>query len=98
MDQADLDREPGEVEGLVDGVAFDVCDFVDRAAVGSGLRLQDPERLSVKRFVSVWKDWARMEQRNIERLGRSVSIVGLGTWQLGADLGVCRRRRCARDA
>ena len=28
-----------------------------------------------------------MEQRNIERLGRSVSVVGLGTWQLGADWG-----------
>ncbi|HYB23789.1 MAG TPA: aldo/keto reductase [Solirubrobacteraceae bacterium] len=28
-----------------------------------------------------------MEQRRIERLGRSVSVVGLGTWQLGADWG-----------
>ena len=28
-----------------------------------------------------------MEQRHIERLGREVSIVGLGTWQLGADWG-----------
>jgi len=28
-----------------------------------------------------------MEQRNIGRLGRSVSVVGLGTWQLGADWG-----------
>ncbi|MGD0198014.1 MAG: aldo/keto reductase [Solirubrobacteraceae bacterium] len=28
-----------------------------------------------------------MEQRPIERLGRSVSAVGLGTWQLGADWG-----------
>jgi aryl-alcohol dehydrogenase-like predicted oxidoreductase len=28
-----------------------------------------------------------MEQREIERLGRSVSVVGLGTWQLGADWG-----------
>jgi aryl-alcohol dehydrogenase-like predicted oxidoreductase len=28
-----------------------------------------------------------MEQRPIERLGRSVSVVGLGTWQLGADWG-----------
>ena len=28
-----------------------------------------------------------MEQRMIERLGRSVSVVGLGTWQLGADWG-----------
>jgi aryl-alcohol dehydrogenase-like predicted oxidoreductase len=26
-----------------------------------------------------------MEQREIARLGRSVSVVGLGTWQLGAD-------------
>jgi aryl-alcohol dehydrogenase-like predicted oxidoreductase len=28
-----------------------------------------------------------MEQRKIERLGRTVSVVGLGTWQLGADWG-----------
>src|SRR5437764_11198656 len=28
-----------------------------------------------------------MEQRAIERLGRSVGVVGLGTWQLGADWG-----------
>jgi aryl-alcohol dehydrogenase-like predicted oxidoreductase len=28
-----------------------------------------------------------MEQRRIERLGREVSVVGLGTWQLGADWG-----------
>jgi aryl-alcohol dehydrogenase-like predicted oxidoreductase len=28
-----------------------------------------------------------MEQRDIERLGRSVSVIGLGTWQLGADWG-----------
>lgn len=28
-----------------------------------------------------------MEERAIERLGRSVSVVGLGTWQLGADWG-----------
>jgi aryl-alcohol dehydrogenase-like predicted oxidoreductase len=28
-----------------------------------------------------------MEERRIERLGRSVSVVGLGTWQLGADWG-----------
>src|SRR5215469_5935678 len=28
-----------------------------------------------------------MEQRTIERLGHSVSVVGLGTWQLGADWG-----------
>ncbi len=28
-----------------------------------------------------------MEQREIPRLGRSVSVVGLGTWQLGADWG-----------
>ncbi len=28
-----------------------------------------------------------MEQRTIPRLGRSVSVVGLGTWQLGADWG-----------
>ncbi len=28
-----------------------------------------------------------METRAIKRLGRSVSVVGLGTWQLGADWG-----------
>jgi aryl-alcohol dehydrogenase-like predicted oxidoreductase len=28
-----------------------------------------------------------VEQRTIERLGRSVSVIGLGTWQLGADWG-----------
>src|SRR5690348_6286101 len=28
-----------------------------------------------------------MEQRAIGRLGRKVSVVGLGTWQLGADRG-----------
>jgi len=28
-----------------------------------------------------------VEQRSIDRLGRSVSAVGLGTWQLGADWG-----------
>jgi aryl-alcohol dehydrogenase-like predicted oxidoreductase len=28
-----------------------------------------------------------MEQRAIERLGRRVSVIGLGTWQLGADWG-----------
>jgi len=28
-----------------------------------------------------------VEQRTIERLGRAVSVVGLGTWQLGADWG-----------
>jgi aryl-alcohol dehydrogenase-like predicted oxidoreductase len=28
-----------------------------------------------------------METREIKRLGRSVSVVGLGTWQLGADWG-----------
>jgi len=28
-----------------------------------------------------------MEQRAIQRLDRSVSVVGLGTWQLGADWG-----------
>jgi aryl-alcohol dehydrogenase-like predicted oxidoreductase len=28
-----------------------------------------------------------MEQRRIERLRRSASVVGLGTWQLGADWG-----------
>jgi len=28
-----------------------------------------------------------MEQRTITRMGRDVSVVGLGTWQLGADWG-----------
>src|SRR5581483_10150825 len=28
-----------------------------------------------------------MEQRRIKRLGRDVSVIGLGTWQLGADWG-----------
>jgi aryl-alcohol dehydrogenase-like predicted oxidoreductase len=28
-----------------------------------------------------------MEQRTIGRLGRTVSVIGLGTWQLGADWG-----------
>ena len=28
-----------------------------------------------------------MEQRRVPRLGRDVSVVGLGTWQLGADWG-----------
>ena len=28
-----------------------------------------------------------MEQRTVERLGCSVTVVGLGTWQLGADWG-----------
>jgi aryl-alcohol dehydrogenase-like predicted oxidoreductase len=30
---------------------------------------------------------ATVEQRTISRLGRAVSVVGLGTWQLGADWG-----------
>jgi aryl-alcohol dehydrogenase-like predicted oxidoreductase len=29
-----------------------------------------------------------MEQRPLPRIGRSVSVVGLGTWQLGGDWGV----------
>lgn len=28
-----------------------------------------------------------MEQRTLDRLGRDVSVIGLGTWQLGADWG-----------
>src|SRR5690348_17239328 len=30
---------------------------------------------------------AAMQERTIERLGRAVSVVGLGTWQLGAEWG-----------
>ena len=33
------------------------------------------------------EDAGPMEERRIERLGRDVSVVGLGTWQLGADWG-----------
>ena len=32
-------------------------------------------------------DHAPMEERTIERLGRAVSVVGLGTWQIGAEWG-----------
>jgi aryl-alcohol dehydrogenase-like predicted oxidoreductase len=32
-----------------------------------------------------------MEQREIKRLGRTVGVVGLGTWQLGADWGAVAR-------
>jgi aryl-alcohol dehydrogenase-like predicted oxidoreductase len=32
-------------------------------------------------------DDVRVEQRRVERLGRDVSVIGLGTWQLGADWG-----------
>ena len=28
-----------------------------------------------------------LEQRTLGRTGRSVSVIGLGTWQLGADWG-----------
>src|SRR6188474_3433064 len=28
-----------------------------------------------------------MEQRRLDRTGRAASVVGLGTWQLGADWG-----------
>ena len=28
-----------------------------------------------------------MQHRTLGRTGRSVSVVGLGTWQLGADWG-----------
>ncbi|MFI9583565.1 aldo/keto reductase [Streptomyces sp. NPDC052236] len=33
---------------------------------------------------------ARMEERVLNRAGQSVSVVGLGTWQLGADWGEVR--------
>src|SRR3954464_4690436 len=33
-----------------------------------------------------------MEQRMIGRIGRTVSVVGLGTWQLGADWGAVDER------
>ncbi len=42
-----------------------------------------------------------MEQRAIDRLGRTVSVIGLGTWQLGADWGSVdptRRRGTLRAA
>ena len=28
-----------------------------------------------------------MEKRAVQRLGRELSVIGLGTWQLGADWG-----------
>jgi aryl-alcohol dehydrogenase-like predicted oxidoreductase len=31
--------------------------------------------------------WTAMDSRLIPRLGREVSVIGLGTWQLGADWG-----------
>ncbi len=37
-----------------------------------------------------------MEQRGIGRLGRAVSVVGLGTWQLGAEWGTVPEEQ-ARD-
>jgi aryl-alcohol dehydrogenase-like predicted oxidoreductase len=36
-----------------------------------------------------------MEQRTIARLGRAVSAVGLGTWQLGGDWGTVDERAAA---
>ena len=39
-----------------------------------------------------------MEHGTIERLGRDVSVVGLGTWQLGADWGAVDPERRPRDA
>jgi aryl-alcohol dehydrogenase-like predicted oxidoreductase len=37
-----------------------------------------------------------VEQRAIERLGRTVSVIGLGTWQLGAEWGTVTEQQ-ARD-
>jgi aryl-alcohol dehydrogenase-like predicted oxidoreductase len=34
-----------------------------------------------------------MQSREISRLGREVSVVGLGTWQLGADILNCFRHK-----
>ncbi len=36
-----------------------------------------------------------MEQRTIERLGRTVSVVGLGTWQLGAEWGTVTEQQAS---
>ena len=39
-----------------------------------------------------------MQQRPLGRTGRTVSAIGLGTWQLGADWGDGQRERRARGA
>jgi hypothetical protein len=38
-----------------------------------------------------------MEEREIGRLGRIVSVIGLGTWQLGADWGSVQAGAVERD-
>jgi aryl-alcohol dehydrogenase-like predicted oxidoreductase len=45
------------------------------------------ENAAPTRAAATCEDCLIMEQRRIKRLGRSVSVVGLGTWQLGADWG-----------
>ena len=41
---------------------------------------------------------AAMQERTIERLGRAVSVVGLGTWQLGAEWGTVSEDQARESA